>query len=382
MTFEIDPNLLPNITLGWDIRDTCWYPPIALENSIDFIKDAIASQQAHANAASSSSTEVTMSPTTQFSNTSSSSSSSSPCVSSTNLTPIIGLVGPGLSETSIQVQNLLQIFNIPQIGYSATSSALSAKSLYKYYLRVVPSDLYQAKALVDILMNFNWTYVSLVHSDGNYGTRGMMDFKAEATSKGICFGAEENIATSAEDEKFDAVVEKLLHTPMPTVVVCFCEGMTLKKLGQATRRKNVEGAFLLLGSDGWGNRQDVAQDVESALAGGMSLKLYSPPVADFKRHYASLEPYNSSHNPWFKEFWEQKFSCSLDENSSHMRACTVLEKLKDRDASVSFMKRESRRRRRRKQTEEEEEDDDDDDNDDDDEDDDDDEYDDNVNDDE
>jgi hypothetical protein len=37
-------SILPHIKLGWDIRDSCWYPAIALEQSIDFIQDAIASK--------------------------------------------------------------------------------------------------------------------------------------------------------------------------------------------------------------------------------------------------------------------------------------------------------------------------------------------------
>lgn len=35
-------HLLPNITLGIEIRDSCWYSPIALEQSIEFIRDAMA----------------------------------------------------------------------------------------------------------------------------------------------------------------------------------------------------------------------------------------------------------------------------------------------------------------------------------------------------
>ncbi|XP_070188669.1 uncharacterized protein [Littorina saxatilis] len=37
-------SILPGIDLGWDIRDSCWYSAIALEQSIDFIQDAIASK--------------------------------------------------------------------------------------------------------------------------------------------------------------------------------------------------------------------------------------------------------------------------------------------------------------------------------------------------
>ncbi len=80
--------------------------------------------------------------------------------------PIVGLIGPGSSSVAIQVQNLLQLFNIPQIAYSATSMDLSDKSLYKYFMRVVPSDAQQARAMVDIVKRYNWTYVSAIHTEG------------------------------------------------------------------------------------------------------------------------------------------------------------------------------------------------------------------------
>lgn len=141
-----DQSILPNITLGYDIRDSCWYSPIALEQSIDFIKDSIASIDALENI-NSTSKEV---------------------CSAENRKPIAGLIGPGNSHNTIQVQNLLQLFHIPQIGYSATSMELSKKSLYKYFLRVVPSDKYQAQAMLDIVLRYNWTYISTIHTDGKY----------------------------------------------------------------------------------------------------------------------------------------------------------------------------------------------------------------------
>lgn len=36
-----DPTILPNVTLGVEIRDSCWYAPVALQQSIEFIRDAI-----------------------------------------------------------------------------------------------------------------------------------------------------------------------------------------------------------------------------------------------------------------------------------------------------------------------------------------------------
>ena len=136
-------DILPNITLGWDIRDSCWYSPIALEQSIDFIKNSIASiEETHQN------------------------NSIPACGKKKKEKPIAGLVGPGSSQNTIQVQNMLQMFHIPQVGYSATSMDLSNKNLYKYFVRVVPSDTYQAQAMLDVVIRYNWTYISTVHSEG------------------------------------------------------------------------------------------------------------------------------------------------------------------------------------------------------------------------
>ena len=137
-----NPDILPNITLGCDIRDSCWYPPVALEQSIDFIKNSIASME-------------------QIRNETKDDGCNRP-----KEKPIAGLVGPGSSTVTVQVQNLLSLFNIPQIGYSATSQDLSDKSTYGYFLRVVPSDKLQAKAMLDIVQRYNWTYVSTVYTEG------------------------------------------------------------------------------------------------------------------------------------------------------------------------------------------------------------------------
>lgn len=37
-----DPKILPGIKLGVEIRDDCWYAPVALEQTLEFIRDAVA----------------------------------------------------------------------------------------------------------------------------------------------------------------------------------------------------------------------------------------------------------------------------------------------------------------------------------------------------
>ncbi|KAJ7342023.1 hypothetical protein JRQ81_008407, partial [Phrynocephalus forsythii] len=142
-----DPVLLPNITLGSEIRDSCWHSSVALEQSIEFIRDSLISIRDEKDALGRCLPDPLYHHQVRVKK------------------PIAGVIGPGSSSVAIQVQNLLQLFDIPQIAYSATSIDLSDKTLYKYFLRVVPSDILQARAMLDIVKRYNWTYVSAVHTE-------------------------------------------------------------------------------------------------------------------------------------------------------------------------------------------------------------------------
>ncbi|XP_068005605.1 LOW QUALITY PROTEIN: metabotropic glutamate receptor 5 [Melanerpes formicivorus] len=304
---NLDPTLLPNITLGCEIRDSCWHSAVALEQSIEFIRDSLISSEEEEGMVK--------------------------CVDGSSSfhskKPIVGVIGPGSSSVAIQVQNLLQLFNIPQIAYSATSMDLSDKTLFKYFMRVVPSDAQQARAMVDIVKRYNWTYVSAVHTEGNYGESGMEAFKDNAAKEGICIAHSYKIYSNAGEQSFDKLLRKLRsHLPKARVVACFCEGMTVRGLLMAMRRLGLAGEFLLLGSDGWADRYDVTDGYQHEAVGGITIKLQSPDVKWFDDYYLELRPETNHRNPWFQEFWQHRFQCRLEgfpqENPKYNKTCTIL----------------------------------------------------------
>ncbi|XP_036354509.1 metabotropic glutamate receptor 5-like [Octopus sinensis] len=140
----------------------------------------------------------------------------------------------------------------------------------------------------------------------------MDTFKRLAKTHNVCIATSEGIQSNANDMKFDNLVKSLMETSRAKVVVCFCEGMTVKNFFMATRRQDVVGKFLLIGSDGWATRPDVVKKNTEEAAGGISIKLYSPSISYFDHHFLNLKPYNNSRNPWFQEFWQEKFQCYLE----------------------------------------------------------------------
>ncbi|XP_054833643.1 metabotropic glutamate receptor 1 isoform X3 [Eublepharis macularius] len=322
-----DPVLLPNITLGSEIRDSCWHSSVALEQSIEFIRDSLISIRDEKDALGRCLPD----------------SASHHHIRAKK--PIAGVIGPGSSSVAIQVQNLLQLFDIPQIAYSATSIDLSDKTLYKYFLRVVPSDILQARAMLDIVKRYNWTYVSAVHTEGNYGESGMEAFKELAAQEGLCIAHSDKIYSNAGEKSFDRLLQKLRdRLPKARVVVCFCEGMTVRGILIAMRRLKVLGELLLIGSDGWADRDEVIEGYEAEANGGITIKLQSPDVLSFDDYFLKLHLEANTRNPWFPEFWQHRFQCRLPghplENPNFQKNCTGNESLEEnyvQDSKMGFV---------------------------------------------
>uniref|UniRef100_A0A8C2ZSU5 Glutamate metabotropic receptor 1 n=1 Tax=Cyclopterus lumpus TaxID=8103 RepID=A0A8C2ZSU5_CYCLU len=288
-----DPDLLPNISLGCEIRDSCWHSSVALEQSIEFIRDSLISIRDDKDG-------------------------SKWCIDGTpshqpppSKKPIAGVIGPGSSSVAIQVQNLLQLFNIPQIAYSATSIDLSDKTLFKYFLRVVPSDTLQARAILDIVKRYNWTYVSAVHTEGNYGESGMEAFKELASLEGLCIAHSDKIYSNAGEKHFDRLLRKLRERV--SLTLNYDIALFLLILLVPLRSICLWLVFFLSCScsDGWADRYEVVEGYEQEAEGGITMKLQSEVVKTFDDYYLKLRLDSNTRNPWFSEFWQYRFQCRL-----------------------------------------------------------------------
>lgn len=75
-----------------------------------------------------------------------------------------------------QVVSPILSLQIPQISYASTAPDLSDNTRYDFFSRVVPPDSYQAQAMLDIVTEMGWNYVSTLASEGSYGESGVEAF--------------------------------------------------------------------------------------------------------------------------------------------------------------------------------------------------------------
>ena len=290
---EINENdrLLPDITLGYDIRDSCNKADLALGAALDF----------------------TLTPRIKgdykkkFDNNNKSSCFCNKNANRSSIPPVIAVVGGASSRISTTVSTLLSTDNIPQISYSSTSPTLSNKDIYRTFFRTIPSDVYQAKAIADILEHFNWTYISIVASDDEYGRNGLHALGKILKLRRFCIAEQAVFSMNSDEEtKRDAgrIIQRLQEDTRQRVVVLWCErpaaiGFFQEAVGKLSN-------ITWIGTESWGDNKDVKNVIDFDLIGGMLGVLpYLGRHDKFDKHLKSLNPNSIQKNPWLSEYWSQ-----------------------------------------------------------------------------
>ncbi|MEQ2293912.1 hypothetical protein AMECASPLE_038276, partial [Ameca splendens] len=94
------------------------------------------------------------------------------------------IIGESESSSTIVLSRTAGPFQIPVISHSATCECLSNRKEYPSFFRTIASDLYQSRALAELVKSFGWNWVGAVNSDNDYGNNGMAIFLSAAQEKG------------------------------------------------------------------------------------------------------------------------------------------------------------------------------------------------------
>ena len=300
MVYAIDQinandSLLTNITLGYSILDDCNTPTTGLAQALALVPR---------NRNCSENSTLDSFATTPY--------------------DVIGVVGSMASAISIEIADLLSIFNLPQISAASTSDQLSSKERYPYFLRLTGTNRFQAKSIVDFIVHFNWTYISVIGSSQEYGATGASWVKRFAEDYGICIAYSIDVPLSAPDPFFSAIILSLRAFGDAKVVVVFASNQISQNFLRAARRAKVEKEFIFIFSDGVGSRSAL-QGFEDVALGAFFVKTFAYRVPAYDEYFTSLNPKHHQRNPWFLQFWEEYFDCTTSVDDHERVRCTFNE---------------------------------------------------------
>lgn len=172
-----DSSLLPNMTIGYDIRDYCENVTTATRITYELLAGKSCADTPQRKRRRKS---------------------------------IVALIGPEESSTAMVIAGCLQTFNLSGISGTATSPELSSYP-YKHLYRTKPPDTYRAKAFADIIEYFNWTYVAAVGVDDSYGRQGVWRLlnKSQARDSSFCIAITQFIPYETSSQSIRDIVTKL-----------------------------------------------------------------------------------------------------------------------------------------------------------------------------
>ncbi|XP_007553468.1 taste receptor type 1 member 1-like [Poecilia formosa] len=175
--------------------------------------------------------------------------------SNVNVSKVIAVVGTYTSTETLTVAPLFMTNLIPMVTYAAASSVLSEKTYFPSFLRTVHPNKHIIEVFFYILQKFNWRWVSFLYTDGDYGKDGLDLFQNMIKDTEICLAY-----TKSLDENTDyPPMFQQLESQRVNVIIAFTLEWTAEDLIKGAIKHNFTNKVWIAG-DGWSLHQKLRRE--------------------------------------------------------------------------------------------------------------------------
>ncbi|KAM5164983.1 extracellular calcium-sensing receptor-like [Mantella aurantiaca] len=221
---------------------------------------------------------------------------------------MVGIVGEHFSALSLPIAQMLSALHYPQISHGATLSALSNKINFPSFLRTMPSNLFQNIALIQLIGRFGWTWVGMLVVDNDSGQQGAQVIQAGIESNGGCVAFLEKIHLSYSDKQIKRVVDVIKGSSI-NVIILHSPEVHMKALLDAMFYYGVTGKIFISSASFIITPGLFSKKAWKVLNGTIGLVPSAASMPGFEHFLLNLHPNASSRYPFIRLFWEKAFSC-------------------------------------------------------------------------
>eukprot|EP00079_Xenopus_tropicalis_P023408 XP_012815787.1 PREDICTED: vomeronasal type-2 receptor 116-like [Xenopus tropicalis] len=270
-----NPEILPNITLGYHIFDTCNTLRRAAQGTLWIL---------------SGGQEII------------------PNYYCAGGDPLAGVIGECGSTPSIIMAQILGLYRYPQISYFATNPILSDRSQFPSFFRTISSDDIQMRGLAQLISYFGWSWVGLLANDDDYGQSGLQMAKQEIINAGACVAFAENILIGKEDKNAPYLARVIKKSNAKVVLVIASDSDFLIVVTELLRQ-NVTGN-IWVATEGWATSTLLSEEkFQRVLEGTIGFAIHGAQMQKFTEYLSNLLPSQSVNDPFIWEYWEKTFLC-------------------------------------------------------------------------
>ncbi|XP_033971110.1 extracellular calcium-sensing receptor-like [Trematomus bernacchii] len=268
-----DPALLPNISLGYRILNSCSSPTNTLRAALTL-------------ASGTEDTEMN--------------SSCPPAISA--------LIAEAGSSQSLAIAGALGPFQVPIVSYFSTCACLSDRAKYPTFFRTIPSDYFQAKALAALVKHFGWQWIGAIESDNDYSLNGILAFTEEVKKLGVCIAFVGKIKRTYSLDKILEVVEMIKQSTVK-VILAFVSESDFYPLMKEVVKQNITG-IQWIGSEAWITAsQPSTHEIYQAFGGALGFVVNKMAIPNLRQFLTGINPYDDPSDAFVKDFWETIVGC-------------------------------------------------------------------------
>ncbi|XP_052606608.1 G-protein coupled receptor family C group 6 member A isoform X2 [Peromyscus californicus insignis] len=217
--------LLSGVTLGYEIYDSCTEVTAAVAATLRFLSKFNCSRE-----------------TVTFQ-----------CDYSSYMPRVKAVIGAGYSEISMAVSRMLNLQLMPQVSYESTAEILSDKIRFPSFLRTVPSDFYQTKAMAHLIQQSGWNWIGVITTDDDYGRLALNTFAIQAAANNVCIAFKEVLPAFLSDNSIEVrinqTLEKIIAEAQVNVIVVFLRKFHVFNLFTKAIERKINK--LWIASDNW-----------------------------------------------------------------------------------------------------------------------------------
>ncbi|XP_063775226.1 uncharacterized protein LOC134910772 [Pseudophryne corroboree] len=282
-----DQTILPNVTLGYHIYDSCTQSKKAVKSVLQIL---------------------------------SGSRKTIPNYSCMGHRKLSGFIGDHSSLTTLPMAQILALYGYTQISYGATSYLLSDRNLYPTFYRTVQGDRASYSVLSSLIELFGWTWVGVLASDDDSGNEEIQLLTEYLTSRSVCVAYIIKIKHSKLDVLHEINKERantLRKSSAQVIILCGTYSSFLADL--LTILTDVIADKTLVFGPTFALIPFLMEHYMDVFNGSLALQPSSLTMRDMRSFYDSFQPLNHPEDKLLEHIWLFWANClSRDKNINNL----------------------------------------------------------------
>ena len=210
-------------------------------------------------------------------------------------------------------------------------SKKSYKSMHRNLMRTVSPSALELQAILDILVKFDWKYVTLVGSNDLRTQELVQMFHKRAFASGVCVSKTIWLSVLPGEKEYHHVAKELASQSKTSIVILFSTtGETYRIIKEAGKYSRL----IFVTWSGFRASHYNLKGISQAAKGILMIQHADTYDQGFEDYFMQLSLSNNRYS-WFAEFWSDIFNCSIPEEygilsrtfGDQRRRCSGYEKL-------------------------------------------------------